>query len=87
MGCIGVGCGSPDDSAEASSVNARNTPSASCSQLRSLSNPGSHLFCRIPNREDGAERLVELGDGQVSDLVGWTAKAFAKLWLDEELRA
>lgn len=35
-------------------------------------------------REDGAERLVELGDGQVSDLVGWTAKAFASLWLDEE---
>ena len=28
----------------------------------------------------GSERIVELGDGQVSDLVGWTAERFAQLW-------
>jgi hypothetical protein len=31
-------------------------------------------------REDGVERVVEIGDGQVSDLVGWSAIDFAKLW-------
>lgn len=28
----------------------------------------------------GNERIVELGDGQVSDIVGWTAKRFAEIW-------
>jgi hypothetical protein len=31
---------------------------------------------------DGDWRIVELGDGQVSDLVGWTAEDFAKIWDD-----
>jgi hypothetical protein len=31
-------------------------------------------------REDGVERVVEIGDGQVSDLVGWTASDFSRLW-------
>lgn len=31
-------------------------------------------------REDGVERVVEIGDGQISDLVGWSAQDFAKLW-------
>lgn len=31
-------------------------------------------------RADGVPRIVEIGDGQVSDLVGWTAAAFAALW-------
>lgn len=34
-------------------------------------------------RRDGVKRIVELGDGQVSDLVGWTAERFAKIWLAE----
>jgi hypothetical protein len=29
---------------------------------------------------DGRERIVEVGDGQVSDLVGWTCERFAELW-------
>lgn len=28
----------------------------------------------------GHERIVELGDGQVSDIVGWTAKRFSEIW-------
>jgi hypothetical protein len=31
-------------------------------------------------REDGVERVVEVGDGQVSDLVGWDVNGFSKLW-------
>jgi hypothetical protein len=31
-------------------------------------------------RTDGALRIVEIGDGQVSDLVGWSAETFAKMW-------
>lgn len=31
-------------------------------------------------RTDGTARIVEVGDGQVSDLVGWTADRFAALW-------
>jgi hypothetical protein len=31
-------------------------------------------------RTDETARIVEVGDGQVSDLVGWTADRFASLW-------
>ena len=31
-------------------------------------------------RTDGTAWIVEVGDGQVSDLVGWTAKRFVDLW-------
>lgn len=31
-------------------------------------------------REDGIERIVEIGDGQVSDLVGWSPERFAEMW-------
>ncbi len=31
---------------------------------------------------DGCKRVVEIGDGQVSDLVGWTAERFASLWAE-----
>jgi hypothetical protein len=34
----------------------------------------------VARRRDGALRVVEIGDGQVSDLVGWSAAAFASLW-------
>ncbi len=34
----------------------------------------------VVDRRDGCKRIVEIGDGQVSDLVGWTAERFAALW-------
>lgn len=36
----------------------------------------------VVERRDGEERVVEIGDGQVSDLVGWTAERFASLWAE-----
>jgi ATP-grasp domain, R2K clade family 3 len=32
------------------------------------------------DRRDGRTRIVEIGDGQVSGLVGWTVDRFANLW-------
>jgi ATP-grasp domain, R2K clade family 3 len=32
-------------------------------------------------RRDGVQRIVEVGDGQVSDLVGWSSDRFAELWI------
>ena len=34
----------------------------------------------VIRRDDGVLRVVELGDGQVSDLVGWSPTAFASMW-------
>jgi hypothetical protein len=34
----------------------------------------------VARREDSTLRIVEIGDGQVSDLVGWTPSRFAALW-------
>jgi hypothetical protein len=34
----------------------------------------------VVEREDGVPRIVEIGDGQVSDLVGWSAAAFTAMW-------
>ena len=42
--------------------------------------PSSFFSVDVIEREDGVLRIVEIGDGQVSDLVGWTCEAFAKLW-------
>ena len=48
-----------------------------------------HVASRIPSpffsvdvirREDGVLRVVEIGDGQVSDLVGWSVSAFVAMW-------
>ncbi|WP_009631409.1 ATP-grasp domain-containing protein [Synechocystis sp. PCC 7509] len=36
----------------------------------------------VIERQDGCKRVVEIGDGQVSDLVGWTAERFASLWAE-----
>jgi ATP-grasp domain, R2K clade family 3 len=33
-------------------------------------------------RQDGCQRVVEIGDGQVSDLVGWTSERFATVWAE-----
>jgi hypothetical protein len=35
----------------------------------------------VARRADDELRVVEVGDGQVSDLVGWTAEAFASMWV------
>jgi ATP-grasp domain, R2K clade family 3 len=35
-------------------------------------------------RRDGCQRIVEIGDGQVSGLVGWTIDRFAALWSECE---
>lgn len=42
--------------------------------------PSPFFSVDVIQREDGALRVVEVGDGQVSDLVGWTADAFARMW-------
>ena len=34
----------------------------------------------------GQWRIVELGDGQVSDLVGWTPERFAAVWPDANVK-
>lgn len=34
----------------------------------------------ISRRADGVERIVEIGDGQVSDLVGWSVERFVEIW-------
>lgn len=40
----------------------------------------------IAELEDGTLRVVEIGDGQVSDWVGWTIERFVEFWKDEHLR-
>ena len=34
----------------------------------------------VVRRRDGVLRVIEIGDGQVSDLVGWSVEAFTALW-------
>jgi len=42
---------------------------------------GSPFFSvDVARRSDGAVRVVEIGDGQVSDLVGWSVSRFVSLW-------
>ena len=36
----------------------------------------------VARRADGIERIVEIGDGQVSDLVGWSVERFVEIWGD-----
>jgi hypothetical protein len=36
----------------------------------------------IVERNDGCKRVIEIGDGQVSGLVGWTAERFSMLWAE-----
>ncbi len=35
----------------------------------------------VARRRDGVLRIVEVGDGQVSDIVGWSPEALAGIWL------
>jgi hypothetical protein len=43
--------------------------------------PSKFYSVDVARRRDEADRVVEIGDGQVSDLVGWTPEAFAHVWL------
>jgi hypothetical protein len=38
----------------------------------------------VARRADGVERIVEIGDGQVSDLVGWSVERFVGIWRDAD---
>ena len=38
----------------------------------------------VARRADGVERIVEIGDGQVSDLVGWSVERFVDIWSDAD---
>jgi hypothetical protein len=42
--------------------------------------PSPFFSVDIALRVDGVARIVEVGDGQVSDLVGWTPERFAEIW-------
>ena len=42
--------------------------------------PGPFFSVDVAFRTDGVERIVEIGDGQVSDLVGWSVERFANIW-------
>lgn len=43
--------------------------------------PSAFFSVDLAVRDDGAERIIEIGDGQVSDLVGWEPERFAHVWL------
>ena len=43
--------------------------------------PSPFFSVDVARRQDGVLRIVEIGDGQVSDIVGWSATEFASLWL------
>ena len=47
--------------------------------------PSKFFSVDVVNRNDGDLRVVEVGDGQVSDLVGWTEEAFAHMWAVSDL--
>jgi ATP-grasp domain, R2K clade family 3 len=42
--------------------------------------PSPFFSVDVIRRKDGALRVVEIGDGQVSDLVGWAVSTFASMW-------
>ena len=48
------------------------------SSVRCISSP--FFSVDVARRRDGDLRIIEIGDGQVSDLVGWSPEAFAELW-------
>ena len=41
---------------------------------------GPFFSIDVAQRVDGVPRVVEIGDGQVSDLVGWTPRRFYEVW-------
>jgi hypothetical protein len=53
-------------------------PGAFCAGL--LASP--FFSVDIARRADGIDRIVEIGAGQVSDLVGWSVERFVEIWSD-----
>ena len=43
--------------------------------------PSKFFSVDVARRRDGALRIVEIGDGQVSDIVGWSLRAFVAMWV------
>ena len=43
--------------------------------------PSKFFSVDVARRKNGELRVVEVGDGQVSDLVGWSPTAFAAMWI------
>jgi hypothetical protein len=43
--------------------------------------PSKFFSVDVVERQDGVKRIVEIGDGQVSDLVGWSVDRFIELWV------
>ena len=43
--------------------------------------PSKFFSVDVARHTDGRLRVVEVGDGQVSDLVGWSPEAFAAMWV------
>lgn len=39
------------------------------------------------HRADGIDRIVEIGDGQVSDVVGWSPQRLVEIWTKKDLQA
>jgi hypothetical protein len=46
--------------------------------------PSPFYSVDIALRVDGVARIIEIGDGQVSDLVGWTPERFAQIWKESQ---
>jgi hypothetical protein len=46
--------------------------------------PSLFFSVDIARRADGVDRIVEVGDGQVSDLVGWSVERFVDIWRDTD---
>ena len=46
--------------------------------------PSPFFSVDVARRADGVERIVEIGDGQVSDLVGWSVERFVDIWRGTE---
>jgi hypothetical protein len=46
--------------------------------------PSQFFSVDIARRADGVDRIVEIGDGQVSDLVGWAVGRFVDIWRDTD---
>ncbi len=42
--------------------------------------PSPFFSVDVARLADGVERIVEIGDGQVSDLVGWSVEWFVEIW-------
>jgi hypothetical protein len=56
-------------------------------ELVAASIPSRFFSVDIIRRTDDVIRVVEVGDGQVSDLVGWTAQKFAAMWIADRSSA